>query len=85
MMTEGQKSPAERQARRAVRIHVTGGVVMEGNLVVPKTRGIGEMLNGRHPFLEFETSNGDKMFIGKPSIQTVQMLDLPKQHIGGAA
>lgn len=78
MMTEGQTAPTELKARRAVRIHVTGGVVMEGNLVVPKTRGIGEMLNGKHPFLEFETSNGDKIFIGKPSIQTVQMMDLPK-------
>ena len=80
MMTEGQKAPTEFKARRAVRIHVTGGVVMEGNLVVPKTRGIGELLNGKQPFLEFETTNGDKMFISKPSIQTVQMLDIPKSH-----
>jgi hypothetical protein len=80
MMTEGQKAPAELKARRAVRIHVTGGTVMEGNLVVPKTRGVGELLNGKRPFLEFEASNGDKIFISKPSIQTVQMLDLPKSH-----
>ena len=78
MMTEGQKSPTERQARRAVRIHVAGGVVMEGNLVVPKTRGIGEILNGKRPFLEFESSNGDKIYISKPSIHTVQMLDYPR-------
>ena len=84
MMTEGQKAPAEQRARRAVRIHVTGGVVMEGNLVVPKTRGIGEILNGKRPFMEFETTNGDKIYISKPSIQTVQMLDYPKPH-GGAA
>ena len=80
MMTEGQKAPAELKARRIVRIQVAGGTVMEGNLVVPKTRGIGELLNGKHPFLEFETSNGDKIFIGKPSIQTVQTLDYPKPH-----
>ncbi len=85
MMTEGQKSPTERQARRAVRIHVAGGVVMEDNLVVPKTRGIGEILNGKRPFLEFETSNGDKIYISKPSIQTVQMLDYPRPHGGPAA
>jgi len=85
MMTEGQKAPTERQARRAVRIHVTGGVVMEGNLVVPKTRGIGEILNGKRPFLEFESSNGDKIYISKPSIQTVQMLDYPRPHCGPAA
>lgn len=81
MMTAGQKAPAERQARRAVRIHVNGGLVMEGNLVVPKTRGVGELLNGRRPFLEFETSNGDKIYISKPSIQTVQMLDYPKPSL----
>jgi hypothetical protein len=51
---------------------------MEGNLVVPKTRGIGEILNGKRPFLEFESSNGDKIYISKPSIQTVQMLDYPR-------
>ncbi len=80
MMTEGQKAPPDLKARRAVRIQVTGGAVIDGILVVPKMRGIGELLNGRHPFLEFETSDGDKMFISKPSIQTVQMMDYPKPH-----
>ncbi len=84
MMTEGQTAPTEMKARRAVRIHVNGGTVMEGNLVVPKTRGIGELLNGKHPFLEFETSRGEKIYISKPSIQTVQMLDLPKPQMGRA-
>ena len=53
-------------------------------MFVPKTRGIGEILTGKRPFMEFETTNGDKIYISKPSIQTVQMLDYPKPH-GGAA
>ena len=86
MMTEGQIAPAELMARRVVRIQVNGGVVMEGSLVVPRTRGIGEILNGSNSFLEFETNHGDKIFISKTSIQTVQMLDYPKPHSGlGAA
>ena len=86
MMTEGQTAPTELKARRAVRIHVTGGTVMEGNLVVPNRRFIYVCVYVNHPFLEFETSNGDKIFIGKPSIQTVQMLDYPKPGGGcGAA
>ncbi len=56
-------------------------MVMEGNLVVPKTRGICEMLNGRYPFLQFETLRGEKIYSSKPS---VQMLGLPKQG-GGAS
>jgi len=77
-MTEGQTGPAEPKARRTVRIHMNGGMVMEGSLVVPKTRGINELLNGRQPFLEFENANGDKMYLSKPSVQTVQMLDYPR-------
>jgi hypothetical protein len=83
-MTRAHKAAAKLSVRRAVRIHVTGGAVMEGNLFVPQTRSIGELLNGKRPFLEFETSNGDKVYISKPSIQTVQMLDDPEPRSGRA-
>ena len=79
-MTEGQVGPSEPKARRTVRIHMNGGMVMEGSLVVPKTRGINELLNGRQPFLEFENTNGDRMYLSKPSVQTVQMLDYPRPN-----
>ena len=79
-MTEGQTGPAEPKARRTVRVHMTGGMVLEGSLIVPKTRGVNELLNGQQPFLEFESTNGDKMYLSKPSVQSVQMLDYPKPH-----
>jgi len=77
-LTEGQLAGPAPKARRAVRIHVTGGIVLEGNMVVPQTRGISEVLNDRHQFLEFESASGHKLYVSKPMIQTVQMLDLPK-------
>lgn len=77
-LTEGQVAGPAPKARRAVRIHLTGGVVLEGNMVVPQTRGISEVLNDRPQFLEFESASGQKLFVSKPTIQTVQMLDLPK-------
>lgn len=77
-MTEGQVATPAPKARRAVRIHVTGGIVLEGNLVVPQTRGISEVLNDKHQFIEFESANGQKLFVSKPMIQTVQMMDYPK-------
>jgi hypothetical protein len=54
---------------------------LEGSLVVPKTRSIAEILNSKSAFLEFETMTGDKMFISKPTIQTVQLLDYPKPRL----
>ncbi|MDA7946526.1 MAG: hypothetical protein MPJ78_03525 [Hyphomicrobiaceae bacterium] len=77
-MTEGQVAPPEPRARRTVRIHMAGGMVMEGSLVVPQTRSVNELLNGTQLFLEFESTNGDKMYLSKPSIQSVQMLDYPR-------
>lgn len=77
-MTEGQVTPAEPMARRTVRVHMNGGMVMEGSLVIPQTRGVNELLNSPQAFLEFESTNGDKMYLAKPSIQSVQMLDYPR-------
>jgi len=77
-MTEGQVSGPAPKARRAVRIHVTGGMVLEGNMVVPQTRAVSEVLNDKQPFLEFESANGQKLHVSKAMILTLQMLDLPK-------
>lgn len=77
-MTEGQVAQPAPKARRAVRIHLMGGTVLEGNLVVPQTRGIQELLNAPQPFVDFEASNGNRLHIAKVSIQTVQILDYPK-------
>ncbi|MEM8744449.1 MAG: hypothetical protein AAGF14_07440 [Pseudomonadota bacterium] len=79
-MTEGQIAPSEPKAKRTVRVHISGGMVMEGSLVVPQTRGVNELLNGQQAFLEFESTNGDKMYLAKQSIQSVQMLDYPRPH-----
>lgn len=63
------------KARRRVRVTVADGAVLEGSLVVPKTRGIAELLNGPHPFLEFESVAGERIYLSKPAIRSVQAVD----------
>lgn len=63
------------KARRKVKITVSDGAVLEGSLVVPKTRGIVELLNGPHPFVEFESATGERIYLSKPSIRSVQATD----------
>ena len=77
-MADATQTYVPEKARRAVQIVANDGTVVEGNLVVPKTRAIAEILNGRHPFLEFETTAGERIYISKPSIRSVKALDYPR-------
>lgn len=77
-MRDSHEVYRQETARRAVRITVTDGTLLEGSLLVPKTRGIGELLNGTRPFLDFELAHGGRLYIAKTSIRSVQAVDLPK-------
>jgi hypothetical protein len=68
------------RARRTVRITVSDGTVLEGSLVVPKTRGIAELLNGPQPFVEFESAKGERIYVAKPAIRSVQAIDYPRRQ-----
>ncbi len=68
-------------ARRAVSIVMADGTALDGQLVVPVARTIGELLNGPHGFFEFEKSDGAKIFISKSAIRSVQIRDLPQRDI----
>lgn len=65
----------EEKARRTVRITVNDGSVLEGSLVIPKTRCIAELLNGSRPFVEFESPDGERIYLSKPAIRSVQTID----------
>lgn len=68
-------------ARRAVSIVMADGTARDGQLVVPVARTIGEMLNGPHGFFEFETSDGEKIFLAKTAIQSVKIRDVPHRDV----
>lgn len=68
-----------RKARRVVQITVDGGTVLNGSLVIPKTRSIAELLNGPLPFIEFESNEGERIFIAKPAVRTVRPMDCTKR------
>ena len=66
-------------ARRSVQITVNEGGVFDGSLAVPKTRSIAEFLNGPKPFIEFETVDGECLYISKPAIQSVRVTDYARR------
>ncbi len=66
------------KTRRAVKITVNDGMVLDGSLVVPKTRCIMEILNGPQPFIEFEAAGGGRIYLSKPAIRSVQAMDYPR-------
>lgn len=65
----------EEKARRTVAITVNDGSVLEGSLVIPKTRSIAEVLNGPRPFIEFESREGGRIYLSKAAIRTIQTID----------
>lgn len=65
----------EEKARRTVTITVNDGSVLEGSLVIPKTRSIAELLNSSRPFFEFESREGERIYLSKAAIRTIQTID----------
>ena len=77
-------------ARRTVQITMSDGAKMEGQLVIPAARAFGEVLNSSRTFFEFETREGEKVFLSKSAILAIQVKDLPRadtrsRHAAGQA
>jgi hypothetical protein len=53
------------------------GVTLKGRFVVAVGRGFAEVLNGPGAFLEFEPYGGERQFIAKASIRSLQLIGVP--------
>jgi hypothetical protein len=60
-----------------VQIVLEGGEELQGKLLVPPGRALSDVLNSTAPFVEFEPTEGDRMFIAKSALQSVQPTSVP--------
>jgi hypothetical protein len=60
-----------------VQIVLEGGEELQGKLLVPPGRVLSDVLNSTAPFIEFEPTEGDRMFIAKSALQSVQPSNVP--------
>jgi hypothetical protein len=54
------------------------GTVVRGKLLVPATKGMGDLLNGSGAFLEFEPYGGERTYVAKAQVASIKMLGVPK-------
>ena len=64
-------------ARRSVAIAMSDGTDLTGILVVPVARTMVEMLNSPREFFEFESDDGEKLYLAKSAIQAIRITDVP--------
>jgi hypothetical protein len=75
MFDRGSRERAEGPV--TVQITLDGGEEMQGKLVVPPGRGLGDVLNSAAPFIEFEPASGERMYVAKAALQAVKPLNVP--------
>jgi DnaJ-domain-containing protein 1 len=68
----------QNRAPVAVLVTLTSGASMRGSILVSRTKTISEELNKGEPFIEFETQEGDRMFLARSVIGTVRETNMPK-------
>lgn len=54
------------------------GCLMRGRIATPPGRGLAEALNGPGPFVDFETFDGERMFLAKSALQSVKPMRVPR-------
>jgi hypothetical protein len=47
---------------------------MTGRILAPRTRGLAEVMNGPSLFVDFETTDGDRLLLAKSAIKSVRSL-----------
>lgn len=62
----------------SVLITLTSGATLRGSIMVSKTKTMAEELNRGEPFIEFETQDGERMFLARSVIGTVRETNMPK-------
>jgi hypothetical protein len=55
-------------------LQTTDNARLTGRIVVPRNRGLGEVMNGPNPFVDFETADGDRLLLAKAAIKSVRSL-----------
>jgi DnaJ-domain-containing protein 1 len=68
---EGSQGPV------TVQITLDGGEEMQGRLVLPPGRGLSDVLNSAAAFIEFEATDGERMYIAKTALQSVKPTNVP--------
>lgn len=68
---EGSQGPV------TVQITLDGGEELQGKLLVPPGRALSDVLNSTAPFIEFEPTEGERMFIAKSALQSVKPTNVP--------
>ena len=54
------------------------GTMVKGKLLVPTTKTMADVLNGRGAFLEFEPYGGERSFVAKAQLASVKLVGVPK-------
>lgn len=62
----------------SVEIILEDGQELYGQLVMPPGRNLVEVLNSASQFLEFEPTNGNRIFIAKSALRTIMPMNVPE-------
>jgi DnaJ domain len=77
-MFERNKPHAVEQGTLSVVVTLTDGERITGKLTVPMGRGITDVLNGPHAFIEIEPFGEDKILVAKASLTKVKAMQVPE-------
>jgi DnaJ-domain-containing protein 1 len=78
-MFERQRSSAiGSDARMSVALTMNDGEVLRGNLRLPLSGKLFDAMNNADLFFDFETPEGERLFLAKHSIRKVQAFELPR-------
>jgi DnaJ-domain-containing protein 1 len=79
-MFDRQRTQSGADARMSVTLTMNDGEVVRGNLRLPLSGKLFDAMNNPDLFFDFETTDGDMLFLAKHSIRKVEALELPKTN-----
>ncbi len=79
-MFDRQRTQSGADARMPVTLTMNDGEVVRGNLRLPMSGKLFDAMNNPDLFFDFETTDGDMLFLAKHSIRKVEALELPKTN-----
>jgi DnaJ domain len=79
-MMGGDSGNYQRQNRVSLTVQITmaSGSTMRGTMFVSRTRTMHDELNKGEPFLEFETGDGQKIYLARSVIASVREFNVPR-------
>jgi hypothetical protein len=72
MFDRTKSDHAAEQPAVAIEVTFDDARVMKGKMLVPVQKGIVDVLNNPHPFVEFEPYGGERQFVLKTSLKSVK-------------